>query len=461
MLSYQKSKAPKTISQDGLPAPQIYWAWATLMLGLTLSVLDGTIANVALPTIAHDFSAAPAQSIWIVNGYQLAIVMTILPLATMGEIYGYRLIYLLAMVVFTIASIACAFSPSLEALTLARIIQGLGAAGLMSVNTALLRFCVPQAKFGTAIGINAFFVALASSIGPSLAGIILHFFSWPWLFAINIPFGILTLIIGLKALPYNELSQRKFDYLSAILAAAVLGTLIITIDQAGTQIAPWLLILQVCIAVVAAIWLFRRSSKKSDPLLPLDLLRVPVFSLSLFTSILSFIGQMMALLSLPFLFQNIYNYKPIEVGLLMMPWPIMLAITAPFAGKLSDKYSPAILGLLGLIIFAIGLLLIGLLPSAPTIMDICWRLAICGIGYGLFQAPNNRMILTSAPKQRSGAASGMLGTARLFGQSLGAAFTAFLLSFWGLDHIPSIMFVAAGFAIFGALISISRRNIQN
>src|SRR5690606_15206573 len=128
--------------------------------------------------------------------------------------------------------------------------------------------------------------------------------------------------------------------------------------------------------------------------------------------------------------------EPIAVGLLMMPWPIALAIVAPLSGKLSDKYSPAILGVTGLIIFAIGLAMLGLLPAHPSVEDICWRMALCGIGFGLFQAPNNRMIITSAPRSRSGAASGLLGTARLLGQSLGAALTAFLLASSGIAGIP-------------------------
>ncbi len=146
----------KSTIQDGLPKPRIYWAWATLMVGLTLAVIDGTIANVALPTIAADFSAGPAASIWIVNGYQLAIVITLLPFAALGEIYSYRRVYLLGVSLFTLASIACVFARSLEALTIARIIQGFGAAGLMSVNAALLRYTVPQAKLGTAIGERTF-----------------------------------------------------------------------------------------------------------------------------------------------------------------------------------------------------------------------------------------------------------------------------------------------------------------
>ncbi|WP_059244682.1 MFS transporter [Brucella vulpis] len=445
-----------SLAPDGLPRPRIYWAWTTLMVGLTLAVIDGTIANVALPTIAADFSAGPAASIWIVNGYQLAIVITMLPLAALGEIYGYRRVYVAGVALFTIASIGCMFSRSLEALTLARIIQGLGAAGLMSVNTALLRYTVPQAKFGTAIGLNALFVAVSSTIGPSLAGVMLSSLSWPWLFVINIPLGIAAVLMGLRSLPDNDRSARKFDVVSAILCAVTFGLLITTIDSAGNKIGSFAVMLQALCCLLAGIWLTRRSFHMSDPLLPLDLLRIPIFTLSICTSIMSFLAQMMAFISLPFLFQTVFGFRPIEVGFLMMPWPIALALVAPLSGKLSDKYSPAILGLLGLITFSVGLALVGLLPVHPTIPDICWRMAICGVGFGLFQAPNNRMMITSTPRARSGAASGMLGTARLFGQSVGAALVAFLLSQWGVEGTPYILFLASGFALFASIISISR-----
>ncbi len=441
---------------DGLPKPRIYWAWATLMVGLTLAVIDGTIANVALPTIAADFSTAPAASIWIVNGYQLAIVVTMLPLAALGEIHGYRRIYLGGVVVFTLASVACVLSRSLEMLTLARIVQGLGAAGLMSVNAALLRYTVPHARFGTAIGLNALFVALSSTIGPTLAGIMLSSLSWPWLFVINIPLGIAAIAMGLRSLPENEGSARPFDTLSALLSALAIGLLVTSIDSAGNRIGTGIVALQAGACIVSAVLLTRRSLRMKDPLLPLDLLRIPVFTLSICTSIISFLAQLMAFISLPFLFQNVFGFPPIKVGFLMMPWPIALALVAPISGKLSDQHSPVILGLIGLLIFAAGLALIGMLPQNPTVADICWRMAVCGVGFGLFQPPNNRMMISSTPRARSGAASGMLGTARLLGQSLGAALVAFLLSQWGVEGIPHILVIAAGFALFASLISLSR-----
>lgn len=448
---------PTSTAPDGLTGARFYWSWVTIMIGLVLAVLDGTLVNVALPTIAANFNVEPSATVWIVNGYQLAIVISLLPLATLGEIYGYRLIYLLGVSLFTLASFACVFASSFEMLAAGRIVQGFGAAGLMSVNTALLRYIVPRAKFGTAIGLNTLFVAVSASIGPTLSGVILHFASWPWLFVVNIPLGILVVAIGSKSLPDSDRSSRKFDAISAILCALSIGLLILTIDGTGHGLPFKFLALQAVICAVSSIVLVRRSLRMDDPLLPLDLLRVPIFTLSICTSIISFLGQIMAFISVPFLFQTVYGFQPIEIGLLMMPWPIALAIIAPLSGKLSDKYSPALLGSLGLFIFASGLASLGLLPPDPGAIDICWRMAVCGLGFGLFQAPNNRLIVTSAPRVRSGAASGMLGTARVTGQALGAALAGYLLAGFGVQNIPNILLVASGFAAAASVLSLLRR----
>lgn len=175
---------------DGLPAPQRYGAILTIVLGLTMAVLDGAIANVALPTIATDLNASPASSIWIVNAYQIAIVIALLPLSFLGDMVGYRRIYKIGLVVFTITSLICALSRSLEMLTLARVAQGLGGAALMSVNTALIRLIYPKRQLGRGMGINSFVVAVSSAAGPTIAAAILSLASWQWLFLINVRWGL-------------------------------------------------------------------------------------------------------------------------------------------------------------------------------------------------------------------------------------------------------------------------------
>lgn len=445
-----------TPEPDELSASQRRRAWIAIVLTVGLAVMDGTVANVALPSIAEDFGASPSATIWIVNGYQLAIVTSLLPLASLGEILGYRRIYLTGIAVFTFASLLCMLSPTLPVLVAARVLQGFGAAGVMCVNTALIRYIARKGRFGAATGINSLVVATAATLGPTLGGLILTWFSWPWLFAINVPLGIIAIAIGVTSLPMSDRSARRFDWVSALLSAATIGLLITTIDLIGHGASNWLVFAEIAFGAIAATLLVRRSLKVAAPLLPLDLLRLPVFAMSIGTSIASFTAQMLAMVSLPFALQTLMGFSPAQVGFLMMPWPLGTAIAAPISGRLADRHSPAIMGGIGLVMMAAGLTSLALLPDQPTIPDIAWRMFLCGIGFGIFQSPNNRTLIMSAPRARSGSASGMLSTARLTGQAIGAALVSLIMARLGVSGAVTALAVAAGFSLIGAVVSLSR-----
>jgi MFS transporter, DHA2 family, multidrug resistance protein len=441
---------------DGLPVPERYWAIVTIALGLIMAVMDGAIANVALPTIAQDLHASPTFSIWIVNGYQLAITISLLSLASLGEIIGYRRIYLAGLLLFTLASLLCALSQTLVMLTVARVIQGFGAAGIMSVNAALVRFTYPHRILGRGIGINALVVAVSAAVGPTLAAGILATTTWPYLFAINIPFGILAMLIGVRALPHTPRSRRAFDWLSALMCAIMFGLGIAAIDSFGHGEAPLFYLSQAVIAAIACLLLVRRQRTAVSPLLPLDLLRIPIFTLSICTSIASFCAQMLALVALPFYLYDHFGYSAVEIGLLITPWPIAIAFVAPVAGRLVERYPAGILGGIGLLLFAAGLGALAFLPKHPVTLDVVWRMALSGAGFGLFQAPNNRTMIAAAPRERSGGASGMLGTARLLGQTIGAALVALLLARYSAAGTQIALLVGAAVAVFGAALSLLR-----
>lgn len=446
----------KTVT-DGLPVPQRYGAIITIALGIMMAVLDGTITNVALPTIAHELNASPASSIWIINAYQIAIVTSLLTLSFLGDMFGYRRIYQYGLVVFIISSLLCALSRSLEMLTLMRILQGFGGAALMSVNTALIRMIYPQRQLGRGMGINSLIVAASAAAGPTLAAAILSVATWHWLFLINVPIGIAALVLALRYLPPNpHKSQQRFDLPSAVMNALTFGLLITALGHYAQGNVDWILAAQLVALLVVGTAFVRRQLKLPVPLLPIDLLRIPIFSLSIGTSICSFCAQMLALVSLPFYMQTTLGYSEVQTGLLLTPWPLATMVVAPLSGYLVERIHAGLLGGIGLAILACGLFGLAWLPANPSDLDIIWRMILCGAGFGLFQSPNNHTIISAAPRNRSGGASGMLGTARLLGQSTGAALVA--LMFTHFSHVGEhlSLLLAAILAAVAALVSLLR-----
>jgi DHA2 family multidrug resistance protein-like MFS transporter len=384
------------IYDDGLPTPQRYWSMLAIALGISMSVLDASVANIALPSIARTLRTTPAESIWVINAYQLAIVMALLPLASLGEQVGYRRVYQVGLLVFTFGSLACAFSGTLPVLVTARAVQGLGAAGIMSVNGALVRYTYPRASLGRGIGINALTVSIAAALGPSIASGILTLGPWPWLFAVNVPIGLVNSVMAARSLPESERSGRPFDWPSALLNAVVFGLFFVGVDsfthlQGGGTIAAMLLV----IAFAAAARLIHRQARAPQPLIPLDLLRIRVFALSMIVSICAFTAYTLAFVALPFYFESTLHRTQTETGLLMTPWPVALALMAPLAGRLSDRIPAGILGGIGLVALSGGLALLAMLGPQATSVGIGWRMALSGLGFGLFQSPNNRTLLSS------------------------------------------------------------------
>ncbi len=439
---------------EGLPVPERYWSALAIWLALTMAVLDGAIANVALPTIARELSADPAYSVWVVNGYQLAIVVSLLPLAALGEIVGYRRIFLVGVVAFTAGSAACALSQNMTMLIGMRVLQGLGAAGIMSVNGALLRFTYPSRELGRGVGLNALVVSAAAALGPTIASGILSVGPWEWLFGVNVPIGIATFMIGRTSLPASP-RRGKFDLVSTSLNVLTFGLAFTGVDALTRGGSATVGIAELVLAMLVGSALAVRSSRQPQPLVPIDLLRNKLFTMTVLTSIASFTAQMLIYVSLPFYLQGALHRGQVETGLLMTPWPVAAGLAATVAGRLVDRYPAAILSTAGLGLLAIGLFAMGLSPARASAPAIAALMAVGGLGFGFFQSPNNRTMLSTAPLARSGAAGGMLATARLTGQSIGATLAAIILHFAGSAELTAAS-VAGCFALAGALASVSR-----
>lgn len=427
-----------------------------MALGVGMASIDTSIANTALPVIAAELHTTPAASVWIVSAYQLAMVATLLPLSALSERIGYRRMFISGVMLFTLASLGCALASSLPQLVVARLLQGLGGSAMMSVNGALIRTIYPSRLHGRGFGANALIVAVAFALGPSLASLILAVWSWPWLFAVNVPLGIAAVVVGRRVLPEAAANRKHFDLLAAVYNIGAFGLLILALENAAYLGASSVTIVELCLSAVLFAFLVRREAGHAAPMLPIDLFRRPLFALSSLTSVCAFATQSLALVSLPFYFGTTLGRSPVEIGLLMTPWPVFVGILAPIAGRLSDRYPAGLLGGIGLAALAAGMLALFAMPAQPDTLAIGWRMALCGVGFGFFQAPNLKAIMTSAPRERSGSASGIIAISRLMGQSTGAALVALCLSLSIQQGPGYALILGAVFALLASIASFAR-----
>lgn len=445
---------------EGLPGRKRGLAMAAVMTMTTMAVFDGSMINIALPQIARSLDASLSATVWVSNGYLLSAAMTLAIFAALSSRIGFRSIFAFGLGLFTLASVGCALSSSLDMLVIMRVLQGIGGAATLSIGPAILRSVFPNRLLGRILGLNALLIGTSTAIAPILGGTILSTLSWQWLFAINIPLGIIALLLTLRVIPNNPALKREpFDYAGALLSAVALGALIMAADAfthpGNGDLTTAVIFASIAILTgLAFIWVQQRVTK---PLLPLNIFSSSRFSLAALTSLASFVSQGITFIALPFLFQSVYGYSALVSALLFTPWPIGIILAAPHAGRLADRYSAAIISTAGLCIFAIGLALLAMLPEHAQAWDICLRSLICGIGFGCFQSPNNKEMLSNASRENSGYASGVLAIMRTFGQCLGAAFVGVMMSIYAQNsavHFSLWMAVIA--TLLAIMLSVSR-----
>ncbi|WP_158744052.1 MFS transporter [Acidisphaera sp. L21] len=425
-------------------------------LSILLSVLDYAVANVALPSIAADIHTTTSNSIWVINAYQLANVIALLPLASLGERIGYARMCRIGLVVFVVASLACALATNLPVLAAARAFQGLGGSCIMSVNAALLRFIYPSRMLGKGIALNAMIIALGTALGPTVASAVLSVANWPWLFLINLPLGGAALAFASTSLPVTPRTNKPFDAQSAGLNALAFGALIVGGDRVAHGSDAIATVVIFLVGVISLALLVRRQLGTTDPLFPIDLLALPEFRVAVLVGFLSFIGSNLFIISMPFMLQEGFHRTAVATGLLITPWPLAIVLVAPLVGRLSDRYSAGVLSSMGMLVNAIGFLLLTLLPPDPSNLDIIWRIVLAGAGFGFLQPPNNRAMLLAAPRTRAGGASGMISMTRLLGQTVGAMSVALIFGFIGSGATRTCLGLAAMAAVIAALMSASR-----
>jgi DHA2 family multidrug resistance protein-like MFS transporter len=423
-----------------------------------MTVLDSSMLGVALPGIARELGISPATATWLLNAYQLTVVTTLLPLASLGESIGFRRVFLVGFGLFAIASLGAALTAhSFEALLAFRILQGLGASAVMSLTAGLIRHTYPAHQLGRAIGVNALVVAVSGASAPSLAAAILAVAPWPALFAVNVVPSLAGILIGLRALPHVRGTGRGFDGASAALNILTFGLFFLGLDL--VLHAPLPAVLLLAMAIGAGFVLVKRQLAQPAPLLPLDLLRVRVIATSVGASVCAFSAWYAAYISMPFLLQG-QGYSQVATGLVMTPWPLGMALSAPTAGRLSDRVPTATLCMAGMGALAAGLAVVAFLPFGGHPALLGAMMFLCGAGFGCFSTPNNRTMLATAPKARSGSAGGMQATARLLGTTTGTTTVAICFQVAGVVEGP-VVGLGAGivFALAAGLLSLSRARL--
>jgi MFS transporter, DHA2 family, multidrug resistance protein len=440
---------------DGLPTPRRYLAILAISLGTALAVIDSSIVTVALPTVAHDLGVGSSAAVLVVTVYQLTLVMTLLPCSALGSRIGLRRLYQYGQFLFLLATVLCFFARSLPFLLVVRAAQAIGAAAALSVSSALIREIYPSRQLGRGLGINNVVVSSAGALAPSLGGLILSVASWPWIFAAAAPFAVLSLVLGRHALPEPNPHDVPYDALGAFLCALTFGLVIGGLETTVHGHSPAASLAVLGAGVVVTVIFVRRELVSRLPILPVDLLAKPVLALSTVGGLVAFVASMTLILSLPFRLQQHYGFTPGEVGAVITPWPLTIMFVAPLSGMLSDRYPAGVLGGIGMTIATAALLLLAFLPAHVSHFDLVWRMALCGMGFGMFLAPNARLVVHSAPPKRAASAGGLISTTRLTGQTLGATLLAALLSLGiGTNRAPAL--VAAGLALLAGLCSVAR-----
>ncbi len=439
-----------------------YIAVSAILLVLIMTVLDGTLVNVALPVMAESFGVSDSSIVWIVTIYQLMITMLLLPVSSYGDIFSYKKSFMTGVAVFTLSSVLCAASQSFPMILVARALQGIGAACIMGVNIALTRLIYPREILGRGMALNTMVIAVATASGPTLAGTILSAASWHWLFLINVPFGILAFILGYKLLPENPHREKKrvFDKTSAIENVIAFGLIFFALGNFARKENIALSFLLLAAGAVTGYFYLRRQRHREAPMFPVDLFKIRLYTLSICTSVSSFIAQNLTMISIPFMLMGSLGYPEITTGLLMTPWPLATMLVSPLAARFVEKHNPGKTAAAGMAVFATGIGLLLTLPAHNAAeWDIIWRMAVCGIGFGMFQTPNNIVMVLATPVHRTGSAGGMQSTARLVGQTLGAISVTliFAMTASGITAVKFCLSAAVCFSLIAGIFSISRK----
>jgi len=402
--------------ETGLPNPRRIWAVVAVVLSIILLVASTAAVSLGLPVIADEFEIDPATAVWVVSAFQISVVVSILPCSALGEMLGHKRVYQAGILIFTIGAGLCAISSQFGILIAARALQGIGAAATVSVGSAILRDIYPRSKVGTGVSINALTVAVSGGVGPIVGSLILSYATWPFLFSAWIPVGAFAYYAS-SALPDNEVARGRMDVRGAIINAVAFGALVLGVTQLGTRLG--MAFLALAIAFIAFVLLAIHVRRTPHSILPVDLLGMTRLRIALTISGLGFATGAVIMTVFPFYLLRDIGITKIEAGFVMAIWPTTAAVSAVAAGWLSDRIRPEILCLFGTSLLVIGMLLMISPAIGYSISYISIVMAGMGVGFGFFQAPNNRILIVLPPRERRIRASGIQAISREFGNAIG------------------------------------------
>ncbi len=448
--------------RDAAPAPALHapaspWViFSAVSVGTFMATLDGNIVNVALPTLGAELGVPIDRLEWIVSAYLLAISATLLAMGRLGDLLGHRTVFVAGMLVFTLGSALCGAAPGHPALVAARVFQALGASAMMAISPAAVTAAFPRERRGQALGSMGTVVALGLTAGAPVGGLVLAHLSWRWVFLVNVPVGIAGAAWALRVLPARPPGARPpFDAAGAALFAAALSTALLAVDGLGAPRAAHLLL--VLAAGLAATALVARERRAPAPLLDAAVFGRRPVSLGLAAGCLSYAAMFSQTFLTPFFLARVLRLGPGALGLALSAVPVALSISSPLSGWLADRFGGRSLAALGMVLLAGGLGALSLAGPGLTLPSAMARLAVCGAGMGLFQAPNNSAVMGALPRERLGSGGGLLATARNVGMAVGVAVAGSLFALRaGAGLEPSAFLGGYGVALrAGALIALA------
>jgi EmrB/QacA subfamily drug resistance transporter len=453
-----------------------------ILTGIFMFVIDGSVVNIALPTITAYFQADVAQSQWVITSYLITVTSLLMVFGKIAEYTGKARLFLAGFVVFTLASVACGLSGSLEMLTIFRTLQAVGAAAAFSISAALIFELYPPGERGKAMGYIGTTVSLASIAGPMLGGYIVDFFGWQYIFLINVPIGIFLLALSSRYMRLGEEKEReskgqlrfRIDWLGTVGMIIFVFSLMMFLGELAENVSlsPKATVYAlICLASLAG-FIFHES-RDDDPLLDLSVFRERKFVLPNISLILFIISSFAAFILGPFYFQGVMGFTPSQVGTIFLIVPAIMAVGSPVGGWIYDKYHYRFNSALGMIIVVASLFLMSYAFRVEDIGSMIVSFAIMGIGSALFQSPINTEIMSALPRNKLGTASSLSSAVRNLGMALGVSISSILLAqqlslagYYGpiLEASPellsmtisNVMLIAGGLCLLGTAIAVLR-----